>query len=234
MYGISVVMNGMDSVAVLSQLAIDWIWIDAEHEPLSMRDVREVMAVIPEDTAGLVRIPGTNPKEVEQVFDAGADGVIVPKLHTIEQVQSFVDSAYYPPEGDRGVARSPVSDFDRNFSKSYMQQTNERAFVVIEIETTLATQIEEVAQIDGVDCLFIEPSDLSAELGNPLNPKTIEYHDVAMQILRACKRHNVAPGYLVVDNDIRPFVEDGWQVLSIGTDAELLTSGFQTRLNRTF
>jgi len=232
-YGVSAALAGMDPVTVTSRLPTDWIWIDTEHASYDVREVREMMAVIPEDTAGLVRIPGAHPKEVERVLDAGGDGVIVPKLRTVEQVQAFVDSAYYPPEGDRGVAGSPASNFGMDFSREYMQQANEKVFVIIQVETQeLINNIDQVAQVEGVDCLLIGPADLSSQLGDPLNTDTQQFQQAIQQTLSAAKQQNVAPGYWVGGNDAQPFVEDGWQVLSLGSDAGLLAAGVQDRLEQ--
>lgn len=232
-YGVSAALAGMDPVTVTSRLPTDWIWIDTEHASYDVREVREMMAVIPEDTAGLVRVPGAHPKEVERVLDAGGDGVIVPKLRTVEEVQAFVESAYYPPKGDRGVAGSPASDFGMDFSREYMQQANEKVFVIIQVETQeLINNIDQVAQVEGVDCLLVGPADLSSQLGDPLNTDTQQFQQAIQQTLSAAKQQNVAPGYWVGGNDAQPFVEDGWQVLSLGSDAGLLAAGVQDRLEQ--
>lgn len=235
-FGVSAALAGMDPITVTSRLDTDWIWVDTEHASYDVREVREMMAVIPEDTAGLVRVPGADPKEVERVLDAGADGVIVPKLRELEEVRAFVESAYYPgfePDGDRGVAGSPASDFGMEFGRDYMKRANEKAFVVIQVETReLVDRIEAVAKVEGLDCLLIGPADLSSQLGDPLNTDTEEFRRAVGKVLRACKNNDVAPGYWVGGSDVDPFVEDGWQVLSLGSDAGLLAAGVQDRLDR--
>lgn len=232
-YGISAALSGMDPVTVVSYLPTDWIWIDTEHASYGVREVREMMAVIPEDTAGLVRVPGANPKEVERVLDAGADGVIVPKLRSVERVREFVASAYYPPEGDRGVAGSPASTFGLEFGREFMQESNDEVFVIIQVETReLVDQINAVAQVEGIDSLLVGPADLSSQLGNPLNTETEEYQQAIQKVLEASQRHDVLPGYWVGLNDAEPFVEAGWKVLSLGSDAALLAQAVQDRLDR--
>lgn len=149
-YGVSAAMAGMDPITVTSFLPADWIWVDTEHASYDLREVREMVSVVPEGTATLTRVPGAHPKEVERVLDAGSDGIIVPKLRTIEEVQAFVDSAYYPPEGDRGVAGSSASTFGMEFGTEFMQRSNEEVFVVIQVEIReIVDNLDGVAGIEG-------------------------------------------------------------------------------------
>lgn len=238
-YGVSAAFAGMDPVTVTSFLPTDWIWIDTEHASYDVREVREMVTVIPEDTAALVRIPGAHPKEVERVLDAGADGVIVPKLRTVEQVEAFVASAYYPPEtfdgvrGDRGVASSPASTFGLEFDEEFMERSNEETFVVIQVETReLVENLERAAQRAGagIDSFLVGPADLSSQLGDRLNTETDRFQRAIRRVLDVSLRHDIAPGYWVGLDDAEPFVEDGWRVLSLGSDAALLASAVQQRL----
>ncbi len=231
-YGVSASLAGMDPVTVTSHVDTDWIWIDTEHASYDVREVREMMSVIPEDTAGITRVPGADPKEVERVLDAGSDGVIVPKLRTVEEVEEFVASAYYPPKGDRGVAGSPASTFGLEFDEEYMQTANESVFVVIQVETAeLVDNIDRVAQIEGIDSLLIGPADLSSQLGDPLDTDTAEFQRAVDRVRRAAERNDVAPGYWIGLDDAEPFVEEGWQVLSLGSDAALLAQAVQERID---
>lgn len=239
-YGISAAFAGMDPVTVTSHLGTDWIWIDTEHPSYDVREVREIIAVFPEDTAAIVRIPDTHPKQVERVLDAGADGVIIHKLRTIEQVKEFAASAYYPPEqvgqvrGDRGVAGTPATTFGLNFDTEFMKSSNKNVFVIIQVETPeLVSNLERVAQCigEGIDSFLIGPADLSSQLGSLLNTDTGEFQRAKQRVLTVSKRYNIAPGYWVGLDNVEPFVEEGWRVLSLGSDAAPLASALQERLN---
>lgn len=231
-YGVSASLAGMDPVTVTSHVDTDWIWLDTEHASYDVREVREMMSVIPEDTAGITRVPGAHPKEVERVLDAGSDGVIIPKLRTVEEVEEFVASAYYPPLGDRGVAGSPASTFGLEFDEEYMQMANENVFVIIQVETAeLVNNIDQVAQIEGIDSLLIGPADLSSQLGDPFNTDTPEFQQAVDRVLRAANRNNIAPGYWIGLEDATPYVEEGWQILSLGSDAALLGQAVQERID---
>ena len=234
-YGISDPLDGIDSAAVIANhSAVDWIWIDAEHGAYWIETVRQKLAVCPEDTIGLVRIPGSDPKEVEQVLDAGADGVIIPKLRTAEQVREFVESAYYPPKGDRGVAGTvpTTADHDLDISQ-YYESINEDVFVVVQVETAeLVDQIDEVARIEGISSLFLGPADLSHGLGDPFDYETPAFQRAANSILESAEQNDLVPGYWVGSEDVSEFTGSDWQMLALGQSSELLAAEIERRFPR--
>lgn len=233
-YGMSTAFASMDSATVVgNHPATDWVWVDTEHGSYDLEVTRQIVSVIPDDTAALVRVPGAHPKEVERVLDAGADGVIVPFVRTVEEAEAFVESAYYPPDGDRGVAGSlAATDFGLEFEE-YYETINDRVFVMLQVETEEAVDnVDEIAQIEGLDCLLIGPADLSHQLGVPFDYENATFQRAIDEVLQAAQRHGVAPGYWVgVDEDEERFAEDGWQVLSLGSDAGLLTNGIDERFS---
>jgi 2-keto-3-deoxy-L-rhamnonate aldolase RhmA len=229
LWGISDPLQGVDSAAIVSQHpATDWVWVDAEHGAFWIKGIRQKLATFPDDTAGLVRVPGGDAKEVEQVLDAGADGVIIPKKRDPEEVRRFVDSAYYPPEGDRGVAGTVATGPD--FTE-YYEGANEETFVVVQVETKeLVENIDEVARIDGIDSLLVGPADLSHSLGDPFDYGTEAFRRATRKVLRAAKEHDVIPGYWVGSRDESAFLERGWRMLSLGSASGLLGNAIQQRI----
>lgn len=219
LYGISDPMQGIDSAAIVSQHPkTDWVWVDGEHGAIWVEEIRRKMATFPDDTAGLVRIPGGDPKEVEQVLDAGGDGVIIPKKRDPEEVERFVESAYFPPEGNRGEG-GPIPDV----------VDNDEVFVVVQVETPeIIEQIEEVAAIDGIDSLLVGPNDLSNFMG--VSPDSAEFQDAVDRVLRVSQENDIIPGYWVGSNDESEFVEEGWRLLSLGSAPALLEGAIEERI----
>ncbi|WP_122088212.1 aldolase/citrate lyase family protein [Halalkalicoccus subterraneus] len=157
-------MQGIDSAAIVSQHpTTDWVWVDGEHGAIWIEEIRHKMATFPDDTAGLVRIPAGDPKEVEQV------------------------------------------------------ETPE----IIE-------QIEEVAAIDGIDSLLVGPNDLSNFMG--VSPDSTEFKNAVDRVLRASQENDIVPGYWVGSNDESEFVEEGWQLLSLGSASALLGDAIEERI----
>lgn len=219
LYGISDPMQGIDSAAIVSQHPeTDWVWVDGEHGAIWVEEIRRKLATFPDDTAGLVRIPGGDPKEVEQVLDAGGDGVIIPKKRDPEEVERFVESAYFPPEGNRGEGGPIPEGVD-----------NEEVFVVVQVETPeIIEQIEEVAAIDGIDSLLVGPNDLSNFMG--VSPDSSEFQQAVDRVLSVSQENDIIPGYWVGSNDESEFVEEGWRLLSLGSASGLLEAAISNRI----
>ena len=225
LYGVSDNMQGISSAAIVANHPeTDWIWVDAEHGSFWIKSIRQKLATFPEGTASIVRIPGGDAKEVEQVLDAGADGVIVPKKRDPEEVERFVESAYYPPEGDRGVGGTwPGGPDFGEYSETF------DPFVVIQVETPeLVNQIDEVASIDGIDSLLVGPADLSATMG--VSADSSEFQQAVDRVLSVSKRNDIVPGYWIGSSDPSQFVEDGWRMLSLGSASGLLAGAISERI----
>lgn len=236
-FGMATVFASMDSATVVgNHPAVDWVWIDGEHGAFDFEVIRQIASVIPDDTAALVRIPGHHPREVDRALDAGADGVIIPFLPrvdgpgVVEDAEMFVEAAYYPPEGNRGASGLQAGAQFGLEAEEYFETINDRVFVMLQVETReMVENIDEIAQIDGLDCLLIGPYDLSYQLGDPGNFENPELQQAAQDVLEASQRHGVAPGYWVGDQDEQEFIDEGWQVLSLGADANLMANGIETR-----
>lgn len=237
--GMSASFASMDPATVVgNHPAVDWVWVDTEHGAYDLFHVRQIVEVIPDDTAAIVRIPGHHPREVDRVLDAGADGVIIPflprvdGLDVVEEVEAFVNQAYYPPDGNRGAAGGHAATKFGLHADEYLDTINDQVFVIVQVETReMIENIDRIAKIDGLDSLLIGPFDLSHQLGDPVNYENPEFIAAVEATLEASLRHDVAPGYWVGGEagDEEEFIDEGWQVLSLGSDAGLLAAGIENR-----
>jgi 4-hydroxy-2-oxoheptanedioate aldolase len=230
-YGLSAAFAGMDSTTVLANApSSDYVWIDTEHGSYDIRAVREKIAVFPKETEALVRVTGTSPKEVERSLDAGADGVIIPKRRTVEEVKEYVESAYYPPKGDRGAAGSiAAGEFGLDFD-NYFEKANENVFVMVQIEReALLDDIDEVAQIDGIDALFVSGSDLSISLGVPFNTTAPVFQRAAEKVRQAAERNGLVAATIPTEQDVETLIEKGYRLFLLGSDAGYLATAIEER-----
>src|SRR5437660_2588433 len=103
-YGLWVTLESASISEMAVALGLDWVVVDAEHGHLDWREILEhVRATVRSDTVALVRLAELNGGLIKRALDIGADGVVIPWVETVEQLERAVALATYPPEGIRGI-----------------------------------------------------------------------------------------------------------------------------------
>jgi 4-hydroxy-2-oxoheptanedioate aldolase len=154
----------------IAMLGWDFLVFDAEHATLEPRDLEdlarasELRGVTP-----IARVTTNQPHVILRFLDTGVHGVHVPWVNSPEAAEGAVRSVKYTPRGERGLAGTRASEWGLNEPLSaYVERANRETLVVIHIETQEAVdRIEEYVAIDGIDVLFLGPTDLSQSLGHP-------------------------------------------------------------------
>ena len=213
----------------------DWLLIDAEHAPYSVRDVHDhLQAIAPYGVPAIVRPPEGRTALLKQLLDVGAQSLLVPMVDTAEQAGELVQAVRYPPDGIRGLGTSMARAAKWNRVDGYLNKANREICLIVQAETTTAmTNLAEIAATDGVDGVFIGPSDLSASMGhigNPGHPEVVEAIESGIATILAAGK---AAGLLAVDEKLaRHYVEKGVSFVGVGVDASLLASATQQLANR--
>jgi len=184
---------------VMANAGYDWALIDMEHSPITVERAAEMaMTFRGRPTVPLARVPFNRPEYFKQALDAGAWGVVTPMVNTAEEAREAVASAHYPPFGMRGRASA------RNMLSSgvslaeYYRDSREAILVAAQIETPQAlANAEAIAQVPGVDVLFVGPLDLCTTLGVELG--SAEFEEAAGGVLDTAERFGKAAGILALD-----------------------------------
>lgn len=207
----------------------DGFWIDQEHAGLSIRDVE--IAAIAGRSVGLdsfVRIAPTDYSAVTRCFESGAGGVMAAQIHSAEQAEEFVRWSKFAPRGCRGLN---VGGSDGHFAlrraAEFVESSNNETFVAIQVETLGALDAcDAIAEIDGVDLLFIGPSDLSQALGVTgqfLHARCIEAID---RVADACRAHGKTWGAVTPSAEhASRLLEKGCSMFSAVNDVRLANAG---------
>lgn len=207
----------------------DGFWIDVEHAGLSAHDVEiAAMAGRAHGLDSFVRVPPTDYATVTRCFEGGSSGVMAAQIRSAEHAEEFVTWAKFAPRGRRGL--NPHG-FDGGYGTVPMAEFSERAnrdsFVAIQIETaTAAAEVDDIAAIDGVDLLFVGPSDLSQALGvtgDFMHERCLEAVD---GVARACRTHGkhwgaVTPSVAYADM----VIEKGCTLITPTNDVKLVVGG---------
>jgi len=146
---------------------LDWLLIDMEHSANSLESVLvqlQVAAAYP--IAPLVRVPSNDAVAIKQVLDLGAQNLIVPMVSSADEARAAVAATRYPPAGVRGVGSALARSARWNRVEGYLQESARHTSLTVQIETADGGEAAaEIAATDGVDAVFVGPSDLSASLG---------------------------------------------------------------------
>ena len=219
---------------VCAAAGFDWLLLDLEHGAGGEEQVRvtvPVAAVYGVPT--IVRVESDARIRIGRVLDAGAAGVMLPRLDSAEQVRTAIGHLYYPPRGDRGVATyNRACRF--GLDPDALNRANDEVIAVVQIESAQAVAAaEEIASIDGVDVLFVGPRDLSHDLGVPGQLTVPAYLAALDRVRDASHHHGKACGLLVGDGDAAADkVAEGWSFVTVGSDSTLLAGASTAQLAR--
>lgn len=216
------------TAGIMGKAGFDWVLIDMEHGPGTESETFLQLQALENGTAAaLVRVESASRMRISRVLDMGAEGVMIPQVKTIDEVKEAIGAIHYPPKGIRGAAMMIKAT---NFGKdagSYYQNTEDRLVGIIQIETAEILQhLDEVASIDGVDVLFVGPSDLSLCLGVFRQFDHPVYRQTIARIARAAKNAGKAAGvhFSGMDQYDR-YYELGYRFIACGADSSFLVNG---------
>jgi len=205
----------------------DWLLIDGEHSPNDVPTLLATLqAVAPYPTHAIARVPmghgHVGQALIKQYMDVGAQTILVPMVETAEQAATLVQSMLYPPHGVRGVGGARASRWGR--IPNYLKEANDQACLLVQVETALALKnLDAIAATEGVDGVFIGPSDLSASLGHIGNPGHPEVQAAIADAIARIRKAGKAPGILTPDETLaKKYLELGAVFVSVGVDTNLL------------
>ena len=210
---------------VIAGAGFDWLLIDMEHAPTELTTlVGQLQAMSGGTATPVVRPQWNDMVQIKRILDAGANSLLVPYVQNADEARAAVAATRYPPQGVRGVASIHRGNrFARD--KGYTQRANSEICVMVQVETTTALDhLEAIAAVEGVDAVFIGPSDLAASLGHLGNASHLE---VRSTIESALKRIHAAgkPSAILtaVEADARLWLECGATAVAVGSDLSLLS-----------
>jgi len=221
---------------ICAQSGFDWLLIDAEHSPLSDKDVLSCLqAVAPYDINPIVRPVSGDKNVLKRLCDVGVQTFLVPMVDDAKQASDIVKAVQYPPSGTRGLGTSMARAARWNMTPDYFTRANAEMCIILQIETkTGLKNLKKIATTDGVDAVFIGPSDLGAALGypgQPSHPDVVEVVSKAIKDVRDCGK---PVGVLAVTSElVETYKDAGANFVGVGSDCGVLAKGVQ-RLYESF
>jgi 4-hydroxy-2-oxoheptanedioate aldolase len=217
-------MDAPGLTELIAGCGFDWLLIDTEHSPVDMAGlVAQLRAVNAPGVSALVRPAWNDMVTIKRVLDQGAQTLLIPYVESAAEAKAAVDAIRFPPKGVRGVSGSSRSS-NYGLDGDYFAAAERELCLIVQIESLGALQrIEEIAGVDGVDAVFIGPSDLAASMGHLGNPQHKDVQAAIDDGFRRARMTGKALGYLTGNEDeFRRRFKDGIDFISYATDAVIV------------
>lgn len=211
----------------------DWCLIDAEHGPYAPDTITaQLRALALGGTDAVVRVPVGEDWVIKQVLDMGAQTLLVPMVDSGAQAAQVVRAARYAPQGRRGLGASVARVSGWGRIADYAETANDQIGVIVQAETRAAiANLDDILAVEGVDCVFIGPADLSADMGFLGNPGADEVQAVIADAARRIRAAGKAAGIIHYNAaDFPRYLGLGFNFLGVGADVSLMRTGFAATL----
>ncbi|WP_299169165.1 HpcH/HpaI aldolase/citrate lyase family protein [uncultured Arthrobacter sp.] len=223
------VCSGSPLVAELCAGAgLDWLLIDAEHSPNGLESIlAQLQTIHGYPVSTMVRPPVNDTVLIKQYLDLGVQNLLIPMVHSVAEAEAAVAATRYPPEGVRGVGSALARAARWNRVPDYLAHAGETVSVTVQIESTAAVDsVKDILQVDGVDAIFVGPSDLAASMGLLGQQEHPEVRAAVEHCLEAAKKAGKPAGVNAFNPDTaRHYLKSGASFILVGADVALLARG---------
>jgi 4-hydroxy-2-oxoheptanedioate aldolase len=214
-------------VELFAGCGFDWLLLDTEHSPSELPDViAQLQAMQGSEVSAIVRPAWSDMVLVKRLLDAGAQTLLLPYVQSAEEAAAAVSYTRYPPHGVRGVSGSSRAAH-YGLNTGYLAGANAEICVLVQIENAAGlNDLERIADVDGVDGVFIGPSDLAASLGHLGNAQHPEVQAAIDDAFRRLKAMGKPSGYLTTNEvEAARRIADGVDFVGVATDTTIITRG---------
>jgi 2-keto-3-deoxy-L-rhamnonate aldolase RhmA len=219
---------------ILKNAGCEFVVLDTEHSGFGIDTVKSTLRYMQAaELATIVRVPSKDYKDIARACDMGAEGVMLPMVGSAVEAREIVASMKYVPEGGRGVILRAAHDrYEAGPTMEKLAAANRRTTLFCQIETVEGVEnAEEIAALDGVDCLWVGHFDLSCSLGIPGDFGHSKFAAAIETVVAACEKTGTSLGRLVPDvaSGIE-FYKQGFDFIAYSADAWVLGDGVAAAL----
>jgi len=217
-------------VELMASSGLDAIWICLEHKRLAPETVYALLQACRLGGAeAVVRVKPGNYSDLLYLFEAGARGLMLPRVRHPDEVREVIDAIKFPPEGRRGYDGIHAdSSFGRKAPADYMAEANRDTFLVVQIEEPeVLPHIDAIAALPGVDVLFVGPGDLTLGLGKFGRTDDPEIVAVIDDVAAACARHGKVAGLPCAADQVSKYRDRGYRFFNIFSDYRGVSQGLK-------
>lgn len=230
-HGVFMTTSDPATAEMMGYSGLDFVLVDTEHSPNPLQQVEVLFRAIELGGATpFMRVTANDPARILQALDCGARGIIIPQVNTMEGVVAAVRAARYAPAGERGIsgvvraARYGFIPFH-----DYVAQANDQVTVLTQVEHIEAVaNLDAILAVEGLDGIFIGPTDLSQSMGIAGQFSNPELREVITKVIRKSREANKVVGMFCLNAaDARHWREVGANFVTIATDTMLMAGALR-------
>src|SRR5580698_5156339 len=217
---------------LMARIGFAWLTVDLEHSPIDWSEAGILFGGIADaGCVPLARVPRGDHDHIKRVLDAGAWGIVVPMVDTVEEAKIAIAAAKYPPVGNRSVGGSLHALNFGAAASDYYKHANEEILVVLQTESPRGVHnAEAIYSLKGVDAIFVGPNDLTAQMRDESgkDPSPEELEAMLQRVLAIGKKVGTPVGLHVQTVEaVKKRIAEGWQFLALGSDLRMMVSEAQ-------
>jgi len=223
-------------VEIMGFAGFDFVIIDAEHGPISMQSVQNMIrAAETANITSIIRVAKNDESLILRALDIGAQGVEIPQINCKSDALRAVKSVKYSPQGERGVCRYVrAANYSSMDKFKYFKSANEETMIITHIEGVEGiNNLDEILSVPGIDVIFIGPYDLSQSLGIPGQVNHPLVTEKMKEVVSKCKVSKVAAGTFADDVETaKSWISLGVQYMAFSVDVGILYDISKTIVNK--
>lgn len=225
-------LQGVTMPAISQVLALagcDFFFVDMEHGPFSMESVAAMVQFARSvGVTPLVRVPDDAYHLMVRPLDAGAQGIMVPRVETRAQVEHIIEDTMFPPVGNRGCSVDKgQNDFQGQNLWHFTEEANRENLIMLQIEREKAVEdIDDLLSVPGVGGAILGPNDLALSMGVRDDDMLGALEAPIQRVLDAAQRHQIPCGIHIANLEwLAEWQRRGMQLICYSTDLHFLRLG---------
>jgi len=238
-FGTWLSLGNLHATRVLARSGFDWLTLDIEHSAFDWSHAATIFAAVADaGCVPLARVPEGDHYCIKRVLDAGAWGIVVPMVDTVEQAKVAIAAAKYPPEGNRSVGGGMHSMNFAATAGDYYLRANDEILVVLQTESPTGVEnAEAIYRLPGCDAIFIGPNDLRFNMRAPdgAMPTPEEHEAMVQRVIEIGKKVDCPTGIHSMDPaNALERAEQGMQFIAVGSDLRMMSTASQDVLKKLY
>lgn len=214
---------------ICATAGFDWLLLDGEHTPNDLQTTLSQLQAIGAypQTQAIARPPIGDAVIIKQLLDIGVQTLLIPMVDSADQATELVLATRYPPHGIRGVGYGTARVSRWDLRTDYTKLAKDEVCLLVQAETQTAMEnLDSICAVDGVDGVFLGPSDLAAAYGHLGNPAHPDVQAVIEKGIATILKHGKAPGILTPDETLaKHYLSLGARFVAVGLEARVLARG---------